>query len=39
MAYTGLKYCVFAPITTEEPFSPIVYGTGVVLGKMISANM
>lgn len=39
MAYTGLKYCVFAPITTEEPFSPIVYGKGVVLGKMISANI
>ena len=39
MAFVGLKYCVFAPITTETPFTPIVYGTGVVLGRMIGANI
>lgn len=39
MAFVGLKYCVFAPITTETPFTPIVYDTGVVLGRMIGANI
>lgn len=39
MAFVGLKYCVFAPIETETPFTPIVYDTGVVLGRMIGANI
>ena len=35
MAFVGLKYCVFAPVKTETPFTPIVYGTGVVLGAQL----
>ena len=38
MAFTGLKYAVFAPITDETSSAP-TYGTGFVVGKMISANI
>lgn len=39
MAYVGLRYIVFAPITTEDRNQPIVYGPGVVMGRAISANI
>lgn len=38
MAKVGLKYCVFAPITSMPAKSRPVYGTGVVVGKLISAD-
>lgn len=38
MAKTGLKYCVFAPITSRPAKSRPVYGTGFVVGRLISAN-
>lgn len=39
MAYIGLKYAVFAPITTETKGQPITYGKGIVLGRMIQATI
>ncbi len=39
MAYVGLRYPVFAPITTEARGKAIVYGTGMVIGRAISANV
>lgn len=39
MAYVGLKYAVFAPIKTEKRGSALEYGSGVVVGKMISADI
>ena len=39
MARVGLAYSVFAPITTETPDSPIVYGTPIVFNKPIEANV
>lgn len=38
MAKVGLKYIVFAPITERPAKSRPVYGTGVVVGKAISAD-
>lgn len=38
MARVGLKYAVFAPITSRPAKSRPVYGTGVVIGKLISAD-
>lgn len=39
MAYVGLKYAVFAPITKETRGQELEYGSGVVVGKMISADI
>lgn len=39
MAYVGLKYAVFAPITKETRGKALEYGSGVVVGKMISADI
>lgn len=39
MAKVGMKYCVCAPITSEQHGQPITYGTGVVMGKAISADI
>lgn len=39
MAFVGLKYAAFAPIKTETPGSPIVYDTGIVVGRMIGADI
>ena len=39
MAYIGLKYPVFAPISTETPGSVPTYGQGLVVGKAIEANV
>lgn len=39
MAFTGLQYAVVAAITAETEGSAITYGTGKVLGRMISANI
>lgn len=39
MAYVGLKYCVFAPIASEVRFQPIEYSAGMVIGRMIGANI
>lgn len=39
MAYIGMQHVVGATITTETEGSPIVYGTGMVLGKAISGNI
>ena len=39
MAYVGLKYAVFAPITKETRGQALEYDSGVVVGKMISADI
>lgn len=39
MAFVGLKYAVFAPEKSHTAGSPIVYDKGVVMGKMISADI
>jgi hypothetical protein len=39
MAYIGLKHPVFAPIATEPANSLPTYGTGLVVGKAIMANL
>lgn len=39
MAYVGLKYAAFAPIETEVRGQSVTYGSGVVVGKMISADI
>lgn len=39
MAFTGLQYAVVAAITAETEGSAVTYGTGKVLGRMISANI
>ena len=39
MAYVGLKYAVFAPIKNEVRGKALVYDSGVVVGKMISADI
>lgn len=39
MAYVGLKYAVFASITKEVRGQALEYGSGVVVGKMISADI
>jgi len=38
MAKIGLQYPVFAPITSEEG-GAITYGSGVVMGRAVSANL
>jgi phi13 family phage major tail protein len=39
MAYIGLKYPVFAPISSETPGSVPAYGQGKVVGMAIEANV
>lgn len=39
MAFIGLKYAVFAPIDKETPGQAITYKSGIVLGRMIGANV
>lgn len=39
MAFIGLKYAAFAPIVEENPGQAITYGKGVVVGKMIGADI
>lgn len=39
MAFVGLRYAVFAPITAEVRGQEVVYGTGVVVGKMMQADV
>lgn len=39
MAYIGLSYAVFAPITKEESGKPITYGNGFVIGPAMRANV
>lgn len=39
MAKVGMKYCVCAPIVSEQYGQPITYGTGVVMGNAISAEI
>lgn len=39
MAYIGLKHPVFAPIATEPANSLPTYGTGLVVGRAIAANV
>jgi phi13 family phage major tail protein len=39
MATVGLRYAVFAPITSELRGQPLVYGTGVVVGRAIRADI
>lgn len=39
MAKIGMKYPVYAPITTDTPGSALVYGTGAVLCHAISADV
>lgn len=39
MAFVGLQYAVAAPIETETPGAPITYKPGLVIGKMIGANI
>lgn len=39
MAYIGLKHPVFAPIATEPAGSLPTYGTGLVVGKALIANV
>lgn len=39
MANVGLRYAVFAPIISELRGQPVVYGTGVVVGRAIRADL
>lgn len=39
MATVGLRYAVFAPIISEVRGQPLVYGTGVVVGRAIRADI
>lgn len=39
MANVGLRYAVFAPITSEVRGQKVVYGTGVVVGRAIRADL
>lgn len=39
MAFVGLQYAVAAPIQTETPGAPVTYKQGMVIGKMIGANI
>lgn len=39
MAFIGLRYPVYAPITAETSGSAITYGTGKVIGHAIQANL
>lgn len=39
MATVGLRYAVFAPITSELRGRALVYGTGVVVGRAIRADI
>lgn len=39
MAYVGLKYAAFAPIKNEVRGQALEYDSGVVVGKMISADI
>lgn len=39
MAYIGMRNPVVAPITAEADGSPITYGTGMILGPAVAANL
>lgn len=39
MAFVGLKYAAFAPLISETPGQLPTYGHGVVVGKMIGADI
>ena len=39
MAYIGMRKPIFAPITSRVDGSPITYGTPLVLGPAVSANL
>lgn len=39
MAFVGLKYAAFAPLISETPGQMPTYGEGVVVGKMIGADI
>lgn len=39
MAMVGLQHAVFAPITKETEGTALVYGTGVVVGRMMQADV
>jgi len=39
MAYIGMRNPVFAPITSHTDGSAIAYGTGLVIGPAVSANV
>lgn len=39
MAFTGMKYCVAAPVKTEVRGQALTYDTGVVVGRAIGANV
>lgn len=39
MAFIGLKYAVFAKIENETQGKPVTYKPGIVLGRMIGANV
>ena len=39
MAYIGMRNPRFAPITTRTDGSPITYGTPIVIGPAVSANV
>ena len=39
MAYIGMKYPIFVPITEEPDNAVPVYGNGIVLGHAISADI
>lgn len=39
MAFVGLKYAAFAPLISETPGQLPTYGQGVVVGKMIGADI
>ena len=39
MARNGLRYSIYAPITTENPGVPIVYGDPIVFNHPIEANV
>ena len=39
MAYIGMRKPIFAPITSRVDGSPITYGTPLVLGPAVSANV
>lgn len=39
MAFVGMRHVVFAPITEETNGKALVYGTGVLLGRAMTANI
>lgn len=39
MAMVGLRHAVFAPITKETEGEALVYGTGVIVGRMMQADV